>query len=309
MRIYLMALVSLYFTYAAVGQPELALGVKINITEENLQTYVERVMQQRVAEGLANHGVGLDYQGQFFVEVGMQSFNDSYTATQPVRIIRSYEVYFKLLKSDTRELFNSYTTTVNATGRSDQEVALNALQQLNLRGTGFQQFLALGKTKIFNYYQTNCHVQIAQAKSMIHLRQYISAINVLRTIPPEFTACFAEADTVMQLAMDKYQDYVCEIGLLRVKASIANQDFDTALNLLMGMPYAKKCEAELNQVVKELMTFKLELQQLDIDRFMQSQYFQLEAYKQQLSFMENMAYLLARPDYILYFDQTLLSLN
>jgi hypothetical protein len=309
MRFYLFVVICLFYIYTAAGQPELVVGLKINITEDSLQTYVERVLQQRLLEGMANHGVRMDYEGQFYVEVGMQSFNDSYTTTQPIRIIRSFEVYFKLLNSGTRELFNSYTTTVNATGRSDQEVALNAVLQLNLATSGFEQFLSAGKNKIFSYYQTNCHVIIAKAKSLITQRQYIGAISVLRSIPPVFAACFAEADKVMQQAVVKYQDYVCEIGLIQVKANIANQDFETALNLLMGMPFAKKCEAELKQVVNQLMASKRDQQLLEFDRFIKSQHFQQEAYKQQLSFMENIAYLLARPDYNLYFDRTLLSSN
>lgn len=290
-------------------EPEIVIGIQLDIKDENLHQQVGQSLYDRVLYGMSQYGIGANYSAPFVATVGMTAIGQSYSSTQPVRKVMTYDVFIHIRRRDSHEIFNSFTTSMNATGRSDHEAALNAVRSLTFNNQPFRDFVTGSKVKIVDYYKSNCNALIAKAEMYNNQQAFVSAIATLMSIPAEGADCFQRAKEVMTNVMKDYQAYVCQTGLVSVKALIGNQEFDEAVRQLIGMPYSEECEDEMHEVTRQLREARDIQDQWAFDFFTASQHFLIESYERERVFMQNMAYILAQPNYQRFFDRRLIFID
>ena len=287
----------LFFYISSISQsPETVVGIEVKAIESYHQSdKIKNTFASRIQQGLTKKGIGSSSYAPFKVVGTISSGGVSYTATAPVRMVHTYYFDLQLENAESGEVFGTYSEAVRSVKRSEQEAVRQAIHELNFNDTDFQNFIAKTKTKIQDYYQSNCKAILANAHRAQSQKNYSEAITHLQSIPTT-SECGEESNTQMEETMKAYESFACSQYLSKAKALIANRQPSQAVALLMIIPNTNACSDKIISLIDELQLRKDQIDKQTWERTMALHKMETEQEKLRYQFLSNLAYFNSRPD-------------
>jgi hypothetical protein len=142
---------------------------------------------------------------RFIITANVVELTKDITATAPP--MQAYTLDVTLVVGDGIEgkKYASYTATVKGVGENEAKAYLAALKNVNPNDPKIKSFVESAKTRIVEYYNTNCDFIIKDAQTTAAQKQYDWAIYKLTSVPEVCKECY---DKCMDAAAAMYKQKI-----------------------------------------------------------------------------------------------------
>ena len=180
-------------TYDDYGR--IVLSTYIDKQKTQLPSTAYNVLQNKLNNIVSQNGLGGAMGGRFIITANCNLLTKDITTTAPPMHAYTLEVTFYIGDGIDGTLFSSFSITSKGVGETPDKAYLAALKSVKTNNPEFARFIEEGKTKILEYYNTQCDFIITKAKSQATLENYDEALYQLVNIPEVCKDCFMKAQS------------------------------------------------------------------------------------------------------------------
>ena len=234
----------------------LALSVLVEEPVDPAPLASKQMLEQKLNNLLTQNGIAsMDYLGQFFITARALPTSKDILAGPPTKISETMEVAFYIADYYNQLVFATTSATVKGIGETESKCYMNALKQIKLNTPEMKAFVAEGKKKIIEYYNTQADKMIEKARALAKMKEYEQAMWIVSTIPSECDKYNEALKTGMDI-YQQYTDHMCNVNLAEARAVWASEQ--NALGAAAAGEYLSKiypeakCYGEAMDLYKEI---------------------------------------------------------
>lgn len=195
-----------------------------------LSTYIDRemtelpssaynVLQNKLSNIVSQNGLGSSWGQQFIITANCNLLTKDITATTPPMHAYTLEVTLYVGDGYSGTLFASHSITCKGVGETPDKAYLAALKNIKTNNPEIAAFINEGKTKIIEYYNSQCDFILAKAKSQADMENYDEALSMLVYIPEVCKDCFMKAQSQVAEIYKSKINKECVTYLNKARAS------------------------------------------------------------------------------------------
>jgi hypothetical protein len=170
-------------------------------------------LQNKLTQIITENGLGAAFNQRFIMSANVTVLTKDVTATAPAMHALTLSVSFYIGDGFDGKVFASTSATVKGVGETETKAYVSAIRNLKHKNPDFQSFIATGKKKIIDYYNSNCDMIIKEAYTLADVNNYEAAIATLVSIPMACTDCYNKALDATYPIYKKMIDRDCKIKL------------------------------------------------------------------------------------------------
>lgn len=237
---------------------------------EQLSGSAAQNLLSKLQRAANENGMGATAESERFLLVAnVNVITKDITATAPPMVSMSIDLDLVIVDYLTKQTFSSVSIPLKGAGQNETKAIIQALRALNESNSDLQQCLAKGKTRIIEYYKTQCDFLIKEAQTLASMQQFEAAIAKLIGVPEVCKDCYFNSMDAAGEIFDQYQDFLCEQNLAKAKSIwIANPNSQganaMAAYLSQLLPNAA-CYAEAEALIEEVRSKVLQDEQRNWD--------------------------------------------
>lgn len=184
----------------------------------SLPTESKSLLVTKMDQITTNNGMGgSQVNARFIMTADINVGTKDIIAGPPQMIAQNIEVTFFVGDALTNTIFSNVTLSLKGVGTNENKSFIAALKMINPKNKEVQAFLEEGKTKIINYYSTNCDFIIKDAQTLVKQQKYDEAIYQLSLVPDVCQDCYFKClDTLTSVYQQKI-DADCEMKFKEAK--------------------------------------------------------------------------------------------
>lgn len=224
--------------------PEQAEG----IPESARQMLQNKMQQIAVQNGLGSAGVS----SRFCIVPMVTVVSKEITPTAPPMQAVNLDVTFYIVDAASKSIFSQTSVSIKGVGQTEDKAYIAGLKNINVKLGQFKGFVENGKTKIIEFYNSQCDVIMKGAQALAGQKKYEEALFTLLSVPDVCRECF---DKCMDLSVDiykQYANYKCTEYMSGAKAAWASMNTDKAAEFLGKITPDMECYNEAVQLVEEI---------------------------------------------------------
>ncbi|HET8803820.1 MAG TPA: hypothetical protein VFM72_04525 [Aequorivita sp.] len=216
---------------AAVGaqnaNSNMALGTYIE--NDQLPAAARSIMESKLQQIASANGINdVSYYPRFILTPNISVMSKNILPTAPPQVVLNLDVALYIGDGQSGTLYSSKNFSVKGVGRNETKAYIAALKNISPQNSEVQNFIAEGKQKIIDFYNTNCEVIQKEVSSLKNQQRYEEAMAMLVNVPVN-SNCFdkvgGELKRLYQMAIDRQ----CQRSLASATAIwSANQDLAAA---------------------------------------------------------------------------------
>ena len=174
---------------------------------EKVSGEISQMLMTQLESALTSTGVMVigEYR-QFFITGKFTNLFKDVTSTVPPKTTVHTLLTLSIGDFASQTVYASKTFELRGVGESDTRAFMRALRKLNRSNKALAEFVAEGKAKIINYFDSNYGSIINQANRAVSQRHFEEALYYLTSIP-ECCKGYAEAIQVTDQVFKQYIDY------------------------------------------------------------------------------------------------------
>jgi hypothetical protein len=227
-------------------------------------------LQNKLTQIATMNGMGgVEINPRFVITTGVHVLTKDITPTAPPKI--AYTLSFTLYIVDALEqkVFASTNLEARGVGNNETRAYTEAIKNLNVRSPQMKNFVETGKTKIMEYYNSQCDFIISEANSLAGRKEFEEAVFKLTSIPEVSKECHHLGMEAAEGVYLQYAEYRCEQLLNEARNRwAANMHFagaQQAAELLSQIDPEAGCIPEVNTLVAEIKSRVLQVDQREWD--------------------------------------------
>lgn len=250
----LLLLVLISVGFVSTGQESnnsIALSIVLPETLEGLDYTQISKIDTKIRSIVSNYGVGASGYSNNFVIYPKFGIVDVSVVEGGMQNITVVTVEFSMFvkQVDNNILFSSFNKTIKGSGANKSAALTNAIQLIPTKDKDLQTFIESSKSKIVEYYNTNCDRILSQASSLYSAGDLEKALGVLSNVPEE-VPCYEKIKAKAIEIYKAYTNKLCKQQLNEANSLVAKQDYSGALKILATIDPGSSC----NQDVKSAIT-------------------------------------------------------
>lgn len=168
----------------------------------------------------SNNGMGGSQANpRFIITANVNVGTKDIIAGPPQMIAQNIDITLFVGDAVTNTIFSNTTLSLKGVGTNENKAFIDALKTINPKNKEVLAFLEEGKTKIINYYSTNCDFIIKDAQALVKQEKYDEAIFQLSLVPDVCKDCYFKClDTLTQIYQQKI-DADCNVKFNEAKVT------------------------------------------------------------------------------------------
>ena len=205
----------------------------------------------------SNNGMGGSQANpRFVITVNVNLGTKDIIAGLPQMIAQNIDITFFVGDAVTNTIFSNTTLSLKGVGTNENKVFIDAFKNINSKNKEVLSFLEEGKTKIINYYSTNCDFIIKDAQTLVKLEKYDEAIYQLSLVPDVCKDCYFKClDTLTQIYQQKI-DADCKVKFNEAKvtwtAAQTPNVAEKAGDILSAINPMANCQKDVTDFIKAI---------------------------------------------------------
>lgn len=219
------------------------------VPEESRELIAARLDQAVTANGMGGMASLTD---RFVLYPRVVALQRNVTATAPAMTQVSLEVTLIVADRGAKRTMASATIPLTGAGATDDKAYIQAFQNMDVNSGAVADFLTGARTKILNFYTSNCDRIIAQAKTSIARNQPEDALEQLLSVPFEAKSCFTKANALIPQAFRAYQLKECDVFMQKAQAALASGNEEAAAQALAMVPSYSVCGKKADALIAKL---------------------------------------------------------
>jgi hypothetical protein len=216
------------------------------INENSLEILKSRVIAFTSNNGISGEG---GYSDLVIYPVISELDNSTIEGTQNL-MIYTIEVQLIVKELSTKNIYGTYTKVSKGDGYNKSDAIKAAISKLEFNSSEGNSFIASVKTKIIEYYKTNCEILLNKANNFSKSGNYEAAISVCFSIP-ESVECYKDALVTAMSCYNYLKESHCKSQLTKADGFITNRMYSQAIRELMKI--------DPNTLCHDVVASKLEL--------------------------------------------------
>jgi len=207
----------------------------------------------------SNNGMGGSQANpRFIITANVNVGTKDIIAGPPQMIAQNIDITLFVGDAVTNTIFSNTTLSLKGVGTNENKAFLEALKAINPKNKEVLAFLEEGKTKIINYYSTNCDFIIKEAQTLVKQEKYDEAIYQLSLVPDVCQACYFKCLDTLGSIYQKKIDADCRSKLSQAKILWAGEsnatNAENVLNILVDISPQSYCFKDVNKLIEEIST-------------------------------------------------------
>jgi len=185
-----------------------------------IPTEAKNLLLTKLNQITSNNGMGGSQANpRFIITANVNVGTKDIIAGPPQMIAQNLDVTLFTGDAVTNTIFSNTTLSLKGVGTNENKAFIDALKTINPKNKEVIAFLEEGKTKIINYYSTNCDFIIKDAQALVKQEKYDEAIFQLSLVPDVCKDCYFKClDTLTQIYQQKI-DADCIVKLNEAKVT------------------------------------------------------------------------------------------
>jgi hypothetical protein len=210
-----------------------------------------KIIQIVSASGLAATG----YNNNFVIypKFAIYETNDVEGGMQTITVVTT-ELSLFIKQVDNNVLFASMSKQLKGSGNNKQTAITNSISKISTNDEDFKTFIASGKQKIIQYYESNCSDIISKSDALVKMQKYEDAMGLLMTVPEEISDCYSKVQDKAIEAFKAYQNQQCAKQMEQANIALAANNYNGALDILGQIDPSASCFNESQTLMKNAAT-------------------------------------------------------
>lgn len=230
-----------------------ALAAFVPEQAEGIPLSARQMLQNKMQQIAVQNGIGGSGSNpRFFIVPMVTVLSKDVTATAPPMVAMNLEFTFYIVDAASKSIFSQTSIQAKGIGQSEDKAYISGMKNLNVKAGQFKGFVETGKTKIMEFYNSQCDVVMKGATALAGQKKYEEALFTLLSVPDVCRECF---DKCMDLSIDiykQYANYKCTEYMAGAKAAWAAMNTDKAAEFLGKVTPDMECYPEAVQLVEEI---------------------------------------------------------
>lgn len=178
----------------------------------------KNLLNNKLNQIASNNGMGGSQSNpRFVISASVNLGTKDIIAGPPQMIAQNLDVTLFIGDAVTNTIFSNTTLTLKGVGTNENKAFIEAFKTINTKNKDIVAFLEEGKTKIINYYSTNCDFIIKDAQTMVKQQKYDEAIYHLSLVPDVCQDCYFKSLDTLTSIFQKKIDTDCKTKLNEAK--------------------------------------------------------------------------------------------
>lgn len=189
---------------------------------------------------------------RFIITPNITILSKDITATAPSRTILELEVTLYIGDGIDGTKYASKSFEVKGIGTNETKAYITAFRSLKPRHPGIRHLIEEGKSKIIEYYNSQCDFIISKAKSLAGRKEYDKSILTLLTVPE---VCKESFDKCMTEAIKVYKRRAEDDGnakIAKARIAMSSKNWGEATKLLYGILPDAPCYKEAQSLITSI---------------------------------------------------------
>jgi hypothetical protein len=220
-----------------------------------IPTEAKNLLITKLNQITSNNGMGGSQANpRFIITANVNVGTKDIIAGPPQMIAQNLDVTLFIGDAVTNTIFSNATLSLKGVGTNENKAFIDALKTINPKNKEVLAFLEEGKTKIINYYSTNCDFVIKDAQALVKQEKYDEAIYQLSLVPDICKDCYFKClDTLTQIYQQKI-DADCKVKFNEAKvtwtAAQTPNGAEKAGDILSTINPMANCQTDVTAFVK-----------------------------------------------------------
>jgi hypothetical protein len=176
------------------GAARMSLSIWIPDNIDGLTAAAAQNLHNKLSQIITSNGISANPgQSRFIITANVIMLEKHIMAGQPAKHLYKMDVTFYVGDGYEGKSFSSYNTTVTGIGDSETQAFNNAIRGINTNSRDYQSFIAQGKARIIDYFNSQCEFIIKGALTKANMQNYDDALDDLFSIPDVSAECWNRA--------------------------------------------------------------------------------------------------------------------
>jgi hypothetical protein len=223
----------------------------------NLPSEAKNLLITKLNQITSNSGMsGSEANPRFIITGNVNIGTKDVIAGPPQMIAQNIDITFFIGDALSNIIFSNITISLKGVGTNENKAFIEAIKTINPKNKEIIAFLDEGKTKIINYYSSNCDFIIKDAHTLAKQEKYDEAIYLLSLIPDVCQECYFKClDTLSSIYQQKI-DTDCKVKFNEAKTTwVAAQNSKGAEktgDILSTINPMANCQSEIDALINTI---------------------------------------------------------
>jgi hypothetical protein len=255
----LVVLITVFSSSAQVKLDDFGRIILNTYLPENLAlpTEAKNLLNTKLNQITSNNGMGgSQINPRFIITANVNVGTKDIIAGPPQLVAQNLDITLFIGDALTNTIFSNVTFSLKGVGTNENKAFIEAFKTLNPKNKELLSFLEEGKSKIINYYASNCDFIVKDAETLVKLGKFDEAIYKLSLIPEVSQNCyFTGLDRMASIYQQKI-DADCKVKFNEAKiswtASQTPAGAEKAGDILSTINPMAACQTEVSDFVKTI---------------------------------------------------------
>ncbi len=214
-------------------------------------------LENKLNQIVTNNGLaGTSYTNpRFIISASINEINKE-QMSESLLFYYNLDVFLYIIDVYENKIFNTTSLNIKGVGNTQSKAYNDAIKRIDPKSTEVSNFLEKGKSKIIEYYNTECDFILANANRLAKQNKYDEAIYNLDLVPNVCASCYnSSSNTIIEIYKQKI-NFECQKILANSKGLIAIDNYDEAAILLSSIFPNTDCYKEAQVLLKEVKDHK-----------------------------------------------------
>jgi hypothetical protein len=222
-----------------------------------LPTEAKNLLNTKLNQITSNNGMGgSQINPRFIITANVNVGTKDIIAGPPQLVAQNLDITLFIGDALTNTIFSNVTFSLKGVGTNENKAFIEAFKTLNPKNKELISFLEEGKSKIINYYASNCDFIVKDAETLVKLGKFDEAIYKLSLIPEVSQNCYFTCLDRMASIYQQKIDADCKVKFKEAKVSwTASQTpagAEKAGDILSTINPMASCQTEVSDFVKTI---------------------------------------------------------
>ena len=226
---------------------------------ESFPTQAKSLLENKLSQISTNYGMsGSAINPRFVLMVNIAVLSKDIIPGPPQMTALNLEFTFFIADAVDMKKYANASIELKGVGAGNNEnkAYLDAIKNINVNNHAIKKFIEDGKSKIIDYYNTQCDFIIREAISLSKKGEYDASILKLASVPDVCENCYIKAMDTMQFVYQQKIDKECLLIMRDAKTIwMANQNIDGAskvAGIINTISPFSTCEPDAGNLMKQI---------------------------------------------------------